>query len=118
MPVSVGFVANTFLVYAGLLISFFVALVVAIMPPRVLEVSVRESIIAVIGEEGLDEARRAMQSAISKSDITIPQKRILQALGALLGVPVAVLLLFFASPWLALGAGFAISLLGFFNKTV
>lgn len=105
-------ITNTFIAYSGLVIVLGVATIIAMLPPKILQVSVRESIIAVIGEQGLDEAKKAMRAARSKTDITIPQKRLLQAFGVLIGIPVAVMLLFVTTPLYALSAGGLIAVLG------
>lgn len=109
---SIGIVTNPFLAYAGLLIVLAISTVIAMSPRKLLEVSVRESIIAVIGEDGLAEARQAMQAAMNKTDITIPQKRMLQMVGLLAGLPAAVLLLFLTKPLYALTGGGLVSALG------
>lgn len=105
-------ITNTFIAYSGLIIVLGVAVVIAVLPPKVIRVSVRESIIAVIGEQGLDEAKKAMLAARSKTDITIPQKRLLQTFGMLIGIPVAIMLLFVTTPLYALSAGGLITVLG------
>lgn len=109
---NTAIITNTFIAYSGLIIVLGAAMVIAILPPKILQVSVRESIIAVIGEQGLNEAKKAMQAARSKTDITIPQKRLLQAFGMLIGIPVAVMLLFVTTPLYALSAGGLITVLG------
>ncbi len=85
----------------------------AITPPKSLALSVRESIIAIMGDEALREARQAMEAARRRTDISPVQKRILQIIGVMAGVPISLTLLFFVGEWWhALVPGILFSLLG------
>lgn len=103
---------NLYGAYAFFVITLGISLVLLLVPGPTLAITVRESIIAIIGDEMLLEARQAMQAAQSRSDISGLQKRLLQAFGVLVGAPVALVLLFFARWEYALTLGVLLSMLG------
>lgn len=104
---------NLYGVYAFFVLMAGLSLVLLLLPGPVLAVTVRESIIAIIGDEMLLEAQQAMTAARRRSDITPIQKRLLQLFGLLAGLPVALLLLFFVSWEYAAAMGGLIAVFGF-----
>lgn len=103
---------NLYGAYAFFVIITGLSLIILLLPGPALTVTVRESIIAIIGDELLLEAQLAMKAARGRSDITPLQKRLLQAFGILAGVPVTLVLLFFARWDYALTLGGLISVFG------
>jgi len=103
---------NLFGVYAFFTILAGVALILVILPGPTLEITVRESIIAIIGDEMLKEAELAMRAARKRSDITPLQKRLIQFFGISAGVPVVLVLLFFVDWRYALSLGALVSIVG------
>ena len=104
---------NLYGVYAFFILIAGVSLVILVMPGPTLTVTVRESIIAIIGDEMLLEAQQALGAARRRSDITPLQKRLLQIFGLLAGIPVALILLFFTRWEYAVALGVLISFFGF-----
>lgn len=90
---------NLFGAFAFFVIIAGVSAVVALTPPKALTISVRESIIAIMGDALLREAQKAMEAAHRRSDVSPTQKKLLQILGAAMGVPVTLTLFFFVTTW-------------------
>jgi hypothetical protein len=103
---------NLFGAYAFFAILSGVSLTLLIIPGPTLSVTVRESIIAIIGDQMLKEAELAMASARQRSDVTPLQKQLLQIFGILAGVPIVLILLFFVDWRYALSLGSLVSLVG------
>jgi len=89
---------NLYGAYAFFVILSGLALTLLILPGPALTVTVRESIIAIIGDDLLGQAQQAALAARARSDISPVQKQLLQLFGGLAGIPVALALLFFV-PW-------------------
>ena len=104
---------NLFGAYAFFVIVAGLSLAVVITPPRALSIAVRESVIAIMGDALLQEAQQALEAARKRTDITPLQKRVLQGIGVVAGVPVILILLFFVDTWWkAVIPGLLVALLG------
>jgi pilus assembly protein TadC len=99
--------------YAFFVIIAAISAVVATMTPRRLKYAIRESIITLMGDEVLVDAQKAIDAAHTKTDITLVQKRLLQLMGALPGLAIMLILLFFVDTWWkAVLPGILLSVLG------
>lgn len=99
--------------YAFFILIAGLSLAVVMMPPRLLRITVRESVISILGDAMLREAQQALEAARKRTDITLLQKRMLQAIGGLAGLPVSLVLLFFVDAWWkAVTPGLLVALLG------
>lgn len=104
---------NLFGAYAFFLLMASISLVLALAPQKALAITVRESIIAIMGDVLLLEAQKAMEAARRRTDISPVQKKVLQLLGLLAGIPATLILMFLVVEWWhAAAVGALISILG------